>query len=263
MVEARLANGDLFKNIIGAIKELITEANFDCSSHGIKVQCMDSSHVSLVSLVLLPSAFEVFRVENNISLGITIASLAKVLKISKNHSLTLRSKDDSLSLLFEDAKQTTLSHYCLKLMNVDTEYLDIPPTDYDGTIRLPVSEFSRVCRETSNLGDTVKITINKEGVQFHVMGEIGSGTIFIKTTPEDADEKTEVTVTAKKEVVLSFSLKYLSLFSKGENLSSHVILQMSPDVPMVVSYPFEGDCGYLRFYLAPKIADENEFKSGD
>jgi len=35
---------------------------------------------------------------------------------------------------------------------------------------------------------------------------------------------------------------------------------MSPDVPLVVEYKIgdESDMGHIRFYLAPKIADEAE-----
>lgn len=34
-------------------------------------------------------------------------------------------------------------------------------------------------------------------------------------------------------------------------------LSMSPDVPLVTEYKI-GDMGYIRYYLAPKIEDENE-----
>ena len=33
------------------------DVNFDCSEKGIEVQCMDSSHVALVSVLLRESAF--------------------------------------------------------------------------------------------------------------------------------------------------------------------------------------------------------------
>jgi proliferating cell nuclear antigen len=38
-------------------------------------------------------------------------------------------------------------------------------------------------------------------------------------------------------------------------LSNNVMLSMSPDVPIVVEYPID-TFGYVRYYLAPKIDDE-------
>lgn len=60
---------------------------------------------------------------------------------------------------------------------------------------------------------------------------------------------------------LTFALRYLGFFTKATPLSSAVKLQMSADVPLVVEYTIdaEGDRkrGYIRYYLAPKIEDEN------
>ncbi|VDM85370.1 unnamed protein product [Strongylus vulgaris] len=52
MFEAKLANAALLKKIIEAIKDLVTDAPFDCSESAMCLQAMDSSHVALVSLKL-------------------------------------------------------------------------------------------------------------------------------------------------------------------------------------------------------------------
>jgi proliferating cell nuclear antigen PCNA len=50
MFEARLVQGSLLKKVLESIKDLVTDANFDCSQNGFALQAMDSSHVSLVAL---------------------------------------------------------------------------------------------------------------------------------------------------------------------------------------------------------------------
>lgn len=45
---------------------------------------MDSSHVALVSLNLSQDGFETFRADTNMVLGISIANLAKVMKLADN-----------------------------------------------------------------------------------------------------------------------------------------------------------------------------------
>ena len=52
---------------------------------------MDSSHVALVSLNLSQDGFESFRADTNMVLGVSIANLAKVMKLADNNdSITLQ-----------------------------------------------------------------------------------------------------------------------------------------------------------------------------
>lgn len=55
--------------VLEATKELIQEANFEVSQAGITLQAMDSSHVSLVSLVLRADGFEHYRCDRSFSMG--------------------------------------------------------------------------------------------------------------------------------------------------------------------------------------------------
>ena len=48
------------RTLIEALKEILTDVNFEISSEGIKVIAMDSSHVSLIYLKLLAENFEKF-----------------------------------------------------------------------------------------------------------------------------------------------------------------------------------------------------------
>lgn len=61
MFEARLLQGSILKKLMESIKDLVTDANFDCSSAGVSLQAMDSSHVSLVALFLRAEGFQHYR----------------------------------------------------------------------------------------------------------------------------------------------------------------------------------------------------------
>jgi proliferating cell nuclear antigen len=69
MFEARLVQGNLLKKVVDAIKDLVTDANFDCSGSGFNLQAMDNSHVSLVAMQLRSDGFEHFRCDRNLSMG--------------------------------------------------------------------------------------------------------------------------------------------------------------------------------------------------
>ena len=106
MFEARLTQGSLLKKILESIKDLISDANFDCNSSGIALQAMDSSHVSLVSFLLRSDGFDPYRCDRNLSLGINMASLSKILKCAGNDDIiTIKAEDagDTVSFIFENA----------------------------------------------------------------------------------------------------------------------------------------------------------------
>jgi proliferating cell nuclear antigen len=246
-----------------SIKDLVTDANFDCDTSGITLQAMDSSHVSLVSLHLRAEGFQHFRADRQMSLGINLASMAKILKCAGNEDIiTLKAQDneDNVTFMFESPKQTRVSHFALKLMDIDSEHLGIPDTDYHCVVQMPALEFQRICREISIIGDTVKISASKEGVKFQVAGDMGTGNIVCKSNPSVDDEDDAVSVRCDEEVNLTFALRYLNFFAKATPLSGRVTLRMSPDVPLVTEYAIgdDGELGYIRFYLAPKIEEEEE-----
>lgn len=74
MFEARLVQGSLLKKVLEAIKDLLNEAIFECSSTGIALQAMDSSHVSLVSFNIRSDGFETYRCDRNLSMGMNLVT---------------------------------------------------------------------------------------------------------------------------------------------------------------------------------------------
>lgn len=132
MFEAKLKEGAILKKIFDAIKDLVNETSWDCNSTGMSLQAMDTSHVSLVAVQLKADGFDKFRCDRGITLGMNLANLTKILKCANNDDeITIKSPDDTdkMTLVFEDKKNTELSEYQLKLMNLDCEYLGIPVSE--------------------------------------------------------------------------------------------------------------------------------------
>ncbi|KAF1808639.1 proliferating cell nuclear antigen [Eremomyces bilateralis CBS 781.70] len=259
MLEARLEQAALLKKVVDAIKELVQECNFDCNDSGIGLQAMDNSHVALVSMFLKSESFSPFRCDRNIALGINLNALQKVLRAAQNEDiLTLKAEDapDVVNLVFENATADRISEYDLKLMDIDQEHLGIPDTDYAAQISMPSSEFQRITRDLSAISESVTIECNKEGVSFACEGDIGKGNIKLRqyTNVDKPAENVEVNMT--EPVALTFALKYLGNFCKASGLSEQVRLCLSNEVPLMVEYALANN-SYIRFYLAPKIGDED------
>lgn len=181
----------------------------------------------------------------------------------------------------------------MKLLDIDSEHLGIPDTQYDAVVRMSSAEYARICRDLGTLGESVKIEVSKEGVNFSAEGDIGAAKLTLKQgsgsaaaideDDDDEDEDTKpnkkkrkagassgegdgtipVTIELQQAVNLTFSHKYLSNFAKAAPLSSAVALHMSNEVPLLVEFGFEN--GHVRFYLAPKLSDVSriDVKRGD
>jgi len=122
---------------------------------------MDGSHVALVSLNLSMEGFEHYKCTKQMVLGINIQLLAKVMKLADpSDTITLLVQDEktnTLTLVFENAKQERKTEFSLNLISLDVEHLAIPETEYSSLVSLSASEFSKICRELYSLNETIAI----------------------------------------------------------------------------------------------------------
>ncbi|CAE6476179.1 hypothetical protein ACGC1H_003230 [Rhizoctonia solani] len=185
MLEARLEQASTLKRLLDAIKELVTDANFECGDEGLKLQAMDNSHVALVAVQLEPEGFGKYRCDRPMPLGVNLGSLTKVLKCAKDDDrVTLKANDnaDVLNLVYEARNSDRIAEYEMKLMDIDIDTLGIPDTDYDATVIMQSGEFARIVRDLSALGESVKIEVTKEGIRFSADGEAANGSVLLKAT---------------------------------------------------------------------------------
>ena len=68
----------------------------------------------------------------------------------------------------------------MKLMDIDQDTLGIPETEYDATVTMSSTEFARLCRDQSVLGESVRIEVSKEGVRFTSEGDAANGSVMLK-----------------------------------------------------------------------------------
>ncbi|XP_017856929.1 PREDICTED: proliferating cell nuclear antigen [Drosophila arizonae] len=252
MFEARLSSTLTLKKIVDALRDILNQSTLDCSDMGIQLQAMDNSHVSLVCLCLRSDYFEKYKCSRNVSLGLDLKSLTKVLKCANgDDAVTIKAADkaDKIELSFESVGKERTADYELRLLNLDQEHLAIPETEYSCVIHMPAAEFARICRDLAVFSESVVIACSKNGIKFSANGEMGSANIKLSET-----SKGEVTLQVDEPVTLSFAGRYLNTFTRATPLAEKVKIGMAADVPLLVEYPIE-DYGYIRYYLAPKVDD--------
>merc|ERR1712194_178876 len=155
----------------------------------------------------------------------------------------------------ESSDDDRIADFDLKLMQIESEHGEIPEQQYKVVVRLPSSEFQKICRDLKEFGETMQISASKEGIKFSVAGDVGSGNVMLKPRESEKPED-KVTLTVHEPVTATFALRYLVNFAKAAPLCGVVELGLGPDAPLLVRYNLENaDNGHLQFYLAPKIDD--------
>lgn len=69
---------------------------------------MDNAHISFVSLMLRANGFAKFRCDRDLSMGMRLATMAKILKCANNEdTLEMQAQDngDTVKFIFESSNQ--------------------------------------------------------------------------------------------------------------------------------------------------------------
>lgn len=332
LFQAEMRPARVLRQVAEALKEVVSEVQFECTDTGVIVQAMDSSHVSLVSLRLGSDGFQSYRCEKPMTLGVNVGHLVKILKCAGNDDTVLLAAEDGgdvLRLKLSDPTDARVSDFAMKLIEIEGDQLGIPAQEYKASVEMNAAEFTKVVRDISSLGDTVQITVTKNGVSFAVNGDIGSINLQLKagtavpvssSSPRKAAKKEEpeakqeqnvkaepgvkqepgekrkrtqvddddinakkpkkgavaapakqdVRVTCDDTVSLQFALRYLAMFTKAAPCGEICRLRMAKDVPLQVEFDIAGPVkdgedntlGAIRYYLAPKVGDEDGADNG-
>ncbi|KAG8900586.1 proliferating cell nuclear antigen [Tulasnella sp. 403] len=138
MLEAKVESPVIIKKLLDAIKELVSDANFECNEEGLQPQMMDNSHVALVAVHLREDSFMQYRCDRAMPSGVNLASLGKVIKAPKAMTLPLSGR--TMTRMSYILRTDRIAEYGMKLMDIDTDHLGIPDTEYGATVKLASAE---------------------------------------------------------------------------------------------------------------------------
>lgn len=119
----------------------------------------------------------------------------------------------------------------------------------------------------------VTIEIAKEGIKFRSTGEIGNGSVLLKPSGSmaidddndddsgDSSEKKqvrEVKIDFRRPVAQQFAISYLTHICKASPLADRIHISMTEDIPCQIAFKLPNDSGSIRYWIAPKIGEEDE-----
>lgn len=251
-----------FKWLFCVIKDLLFDCNIHFDEAGMKICDLDNSKCGLVHLRLPASSFAKYYCPKPQMLGLSINSLHKYLgHITQNNKTTLKlyvTEDDPNNLVLEIVcdDDNDIQRFTMKLLDIDLNPASLEGEHFKCVINMPSDKFQRYCRSHALVGDVMDIITVGDQVKFKTESSETTDTTesIIRANEE---EKSSIFLADKDEIIAGrFSLKFLQMFSKAQNLSPNVIIYFKQDYPLVLLYKMN-DFGELKFaltaYVDPQI----------
>ena len=245
------------RNMITAIKDILTDATITFTKEGMKIINFDKTHTILVNVVLHANKFEKYRCDPD-----KIIICANTLHLFK--VISTMSNDDTLSMYIEkgDYHDGIVSHLglqydngdikqCysqkLRLIEPDPEELSVPDVEYSTVIHLPSADFQKIIRDLNGISDRIEIKSVGNELIFSCEGNFASSRIFRSESEGNMNfcKKPNASVVIQGE----FSLKSLSHFIKCTPLCSHLEMYIGNDLPLIIKYDV-ASLGEIKLCLA-------------
>lgn len=251
-IKIQTVQSSVFKILIEALKEILTDTVIEISNDGIKVVTLDTTRIILVHLKLDADKFEHFYCDGPRKIGINMLNFYKLIKtLNSNDTLTLfmkKNDNNYLGIDIENREKQTRTTYKLNLLDLDSPKLDIPPADFNSVITLPSADFQKLCRDMHSISEYVEIkTINRELI-LSCKGDFCSQ----ETILCDSDNVSVEHGGGNEQSIVQgvFSLKFLCLFTRCSNLSRQVEIYLKNDYPIIVRYAV-ASLGNVKLALSP------------
>lgn len=274
-----------FKTMIEVLKEMLPEATIEFQKSdvnneavspdkvskkavngGMKIMATDPTKTILIYLKLDADKFGEFECKKSrYPIGVNMATFYKLIKsVEKEDSLTLfidSNDSDNLNINIETNKGMT-TDVKMKLMDLDEEDLNIPPTDFQARITMSSLEFSKICKEMNGIADLMEIKCTSNNIVFTSKGDGAERKTSIK---EQENTTIDFAQPNKSKIIQGiFELKHLVWFAKCANLCTDIEIFMKNDYALVIKYSI-ASFGRLLLCLTPIKArtDENSEETED
>jgi proliferating cell nuclear antigen len=247
-----------FRILMTALKDILLDTNITFTKEGMKIINMDKSHTILVYLFLKAENFEEYEcLEDKIVIGVNMLHLFKLISsVDNDDTLTIFiEKDDynegiisNLGLKFEngDIKQCKIQK--LRLIEPDTEELELPEVNFTSILNMPSSDFQKIIRDLANISEKLEIKSAGDELIFLCTGQFAKAEI--RRSENNGSMQFIQKQDAAKIIQGEFSLKNLVYFIKCTNLCNHIELYLENDLPLIVKYNV-ASLGEIKLCLAP------------
>jgi len=171
LFKAKTVEGFTIKSLIEVLQNILTDVCFVFDSTGITLLTVDNKvppHL-LVHLTLNSVAFDEYFCQKQISVGVNLAHMYKMLKtIKKKDHIQLYISKDEPGLLGIDTTQAEtgqVSTSCIKIQKLSQVSAGIP-NDYGHPIHISTSAYQKMCKDMQSISNTTFVYCKGNYLEF-------------------------------------------------------------------------------------------------
>jgi proliferating cell nuclear antigen len=240
MFEATIHDTKSWRNSIEAIAALIDEGTFQIDSSGLKLRAMDPSQIALVDFELPAKAFEKFKCDKPLTIGVDFAELSKITRRSKPEDKIDISLDNRLKMVF---RGETRRQFTTAVIDSTTNPPKEPKIEFMAEVKIAPGMIKEALKDAELVSNHVALRLDKG---FNIRSDGDTGSVDV-----DFPEDKLLSINVKSEARSVFSLEYLNNILKAAEIPSVVSISLKTDAPLKVEYSI-GD-GRVVYFLAPRI----------
>ncbi|KAM0685262.1 proliferating cell nuclear antigen [Conglomerata obtusa] len=241
----------LLRKILESISDLVKECEINATEEGLTIQVMDPLHASISDIFISKKNFDTYRCDHSISIGIKLKDFLKILKslpLEKNYSLKISCKDDADTMSIEYNVENYALKFALMLYTLNCEKYHFPAQKFDVEVEMPTRNFFLVHRIVGTFDEHLLIVAKDKSLIFSQGGETTKSSLAVT---EGEDVKMIIGCEMKKEI----AMKYVKSIAKAVVLSDNMKICLGESTPVFFEFTLN-EGGYIRFFIAPKVDDE-------
>ena len=262
--KAKTNNAYTIKILAELLQNNIKTACFVIDLNGISLCMMDHNRTILIQVLLESNNFSLykFKLKDRLFLGITLTIFHKLTRsIKKKDSLQLFINDDSpndLGIKVIPKENNRITTSFIKIQVIQTLDIDIP-TGYGKPIIVPSSEFQKMMKDMSNIGNSINVISKK----FHIRFKCNAGGVMKRHVDfgENFDSDDEDDDNSQLEYNAEFETEQLHRITKIAGLSTNTQIYCKSGLPLLFKASI-GTLGKISIYIKSKDLIETESTVG-
>ncbi len=245
MIDA-IVGGEVIKTATKAIVSLVSEARFHFKEEGLHSRAVDPANVAMVIVDIPRESFEVYKVDEEKTVGVDVNRVYDILKAVK--------KKDLVEIKIEDESHMKIKfgsvEYMVALIDPSAIRKEpkIPELDLPAKIVLDAGEFKKAIQAADKISDHVVFRSDETGFYIEAEGDIDKITFHMG--------EMELIEFNRESARSMFSVEYLKEFVKIASSGDILTIYLGNNYPVRLVFDVADGRLKVEYILAPRIEAE-------
>lgn len=238
---------DELKIGLNVITKTVDEITLVFNKDGLRIDCIDRSHIQLHALHLPELAFDYYQIEEPFKCSVPSQTLLKAVnKTKKDEYVQIRYDDVIKTLIIEIINDATQIHkkYNIRTLDEDFTVKEMPDIDYPVDIEVNAKTIQEAIKDLClDKMDKLSIETKENNLVIQTISDFEYNNIKIPLDVEVPDQKS------------AYDLHRIQSITSASPYCEDVRLEFGSDMPVLFTYKAQITGSSIQELLAPRIED--------